>query len=520
MTKSSGKYYYENILANQNVTAKTNIAWVADITTLELFLGKKIQVFLCIDVHTNFIVASAINQKIITTSIIKRSLKKAINEKFKVPPLKKLIIHTDRGTQFSSSAYHNFTKSYEEYFIPSMGRENTPTDNPVAERFMRTFKEHKIHDMTIEESISNDIATIPGFSSYRAHFNKYIKSLNSTPNRKSKSGSQNHYNAVTTAAMLMLDPNYPKAHTEHIGEDLRLPIVENYKSENKKVVGILAELAARKAELVDKTPFDDLSFENSLAFQFIDKKLEEIYSIIQNNPETTKEFVVQAIEPVEDSLEELHRKVDLLLPKRKQDVETLPLRDPIDMNLFPIFFANAGSWAIRRKDLKQAQLRVAYTLLYHTGLRVNEIREFTHEQIINSIKSSQVSVIHHKTKQAHIHVLSQSGVMKLRELKLECEIIFNKYDFKYLFGKKKPMHKLSVIRLINKDLRTTSELNQIPFNIKSHSFRINMISSLLKNTSVQNAAQIIGHTNVKSTMSYQRYALSKDEIQKLLDKID
>ena len=30
------KYYYENLLANQNVTAKTNIAWVADITTLKL----------------------------------------------------------------------------------------------------------------------------------------------------------------------------------------------------------------------------------------------------------------------------------------------------------------------------------------------------------------------------------------------------------------------------------------------------------------------------------------------------
>ena len=25
------KYYYENLLSNQNVTAMTNIAWVADI---------------------------------------------------------------------------------------------------------------------------------------------------------------------------------------------------------------------------------------------------------------------------------------------------------------------------------------------------------------------------------------------------------------------------------------------------------------------------------------------------------
>ena len=40
-----------------------------------------------------------------------------------------------------------------------------------------------------------------------------------------------------------------------------------------------------------------------------------------------------------------------------------------------------------------------------------------------------------------------------------------------------------------------------------------MISNLLKTTTVQNAAQIIGHNNIHSTMSYQRYVLAKKEIQ-------
>jgi site-specific recombinase XerD len=73
---------------------------------------------------------------------------------------------------------------------------------------------------------------------------------------------------------------------------------------------------------------------------------------------------------------------------------------------------------------------------------------------------------------------------------------------------------------MNQDLKHTWEINQIPYNIKSHSFRINMISQLLKNTSVQNAADIIGHRDIKSTMAYKRYALNKKEIQKLLNKID
>jgi len=84
------------------------------------------------------------------------------------------------------------------------------------------------------------------------------------------------------------------------------------------------------------------------------------------------------------------------------------------MNLFPIFFTNAGSAAIRQKDLKQAQLKVAYTLLYYTGLRINEIRQITHKTILDAITSSQLNLIHYKTKQAHIHVLSKNGVKKLK----------------------------------------------------------------------------------------------------------
>ena len=145
----------------------------------------------------------------------------------------------------------------------------------------------------------------------------------------------------------MLEPNHPKATSERIGEDLRLKYVEQYKTESIKVTSILAELAARKGELVEKTPFDD--FENNLALQLIDNRLNEIYLIIQNNPDTTREYVMEAVEPIEDSLTELHRKIDVLLPKDKVNREVLPLRDPIDINLFPFFFTNAGSKAKRRK---------------------------------------------------------------------------------------------------------------------------------------------------------------------------
>lgn len=74
--------------------------------------------------------------------------------------------------------------------------------------------------------------------------------------------------------------------------------------------------------------------------------------------------------------------------------------------------------------------------------------------------------------------------------------------------------------MINKDLKEICLLHQIPYNITSHSFRINMISKLLQNTSVQNTADIIGHRDIRTTMAYKGYALNKKEIQNLLNKID
>lgn len=509
------KYYYENVLSNQNLTATTNITWVEDITTLRLFRGQKAYVFLCIDIHTNYVLASLISTRIITSQSIIRSLERAINQRLKTSDKRKLIIHSDRGTQFSSKTYNNFTKKYEKYFVPSMARENTPTDNSVAERFMRTFKQHKIHNTTIEEKLSNSMAIDPNFRSYRATLNRYVNSLNNKPNKKSVITPQKQDKSVSTAAMLMTDPKYYQAKSKHISNDFRTEEVEKFKAENNKVIGLLAELAARKSELVDRTPFDN--FENDIALQVIDNRLNEIYNIIQNNPQATRQYVEEAIEPIEDSLNQLHNKVDQLISKRKKDKKTLPLRDPIDTNLFPIFFTNAGRKAIRQKDLKQAQLRVAYSLLYHTGLRINEIRQITHKQIIDATLSSQFNVIHHKTKQAHIHVLSRNGVQKLKKLDTELTIIFSKYAYEYLFGKNKPMHQKALTRFINNDLKNTSQVFNIPYNIKSHSFRINMISNLLKTTTVQNAAQIIGHSDIHSTMSYQRYALSKKEIQNLLE---
>jgi hypothetical protein len=81
--------------------------------------------------------------------------------------------------------------------------------------------------------------------------------------------------------------------------------------------------------------------------------------------------------------------MDLLLPKEKKVYDTQKLRDPIDNKLFPIFLGAAGSL-------------VKYN---HVGLRLNELREIKFKDISDAIETSQLSVIHYKTNQLHIHIL-------------------------------------------------------------------------------------------------------------------
>jgi len=511
------KYYYENVLASQNITAKPNIVWVADITTLRTS-DKNFHAFLCTDIHTNRVVAHLVRSNDIDSKAIINVLTKAIDKRFVVAPKTKLIIHTDRGTQFSSQAYKNFTERFQDYFLPSMSRENTPTDNAVAERFMKTFKEHKTDGIRIEDLLTRCILENPNFRNSRSILNQYVKSLNKKPNKKSLHVSPERHDKQTfMASMLMAEPTYPKAFSKHFGDDFRFDEISKFKIENAEVVSILNEIVIKKAELVDQTPFDD--FENNLVLKIIDQRLSELYSLIINNPRITKKYVEEAIQPVEESLEELHSKVDKLLPKNKKEREIQPLRDPVSSNLFPIFMANSGNSYTYQKDLKRAQLRIGYTVLYYVGLRINEIRHLTEKNLLDAIAASQFNIIHHKTRQPHIHVLSKRGVEALKNLKNEFTVVFQKYKYKLLFGKNTPIHKKTLIQVMNRDLKYTCEVCNLPYNIKSHSFRVNIISNLLKITTVQNTADIIGHQDIRSTMAYRRYALSKEEINDLLERI-
>ena len=76
------------------------------------------------------------------------------------------------------------------------------------------------------------------------------------------------------------------------------------------------------------------SYENVLALHVIDDRLNAIYNLIRANPELTREYVEEAIFPIQEILEYLDEKVNLLLPQKKKERCILPSRDPLNTELF------------------------------------------------------------------------------------------------------------------------------------------------------------------------------------------
>ena len=78
--------------------------------------------------------------------------------------------------------------------------------------------------------------------------------MNQTPNKKSLlKAAEQHNMDVSTASILI----HSKGFSERFGKDIRNQEIEKCKDQNLEAIGILQELAAKKSEIVDTTPFDD-----------------------------------------------------------------------------------------------------------------------------------------------------------------------------------------------------------------------------------------------------------------------
>ena len=132
------KLVYPNILNQQFDAKRPNESWVSDITYIWsnegwLYLaGVK-------DLYTKELVGYAINKRM-TADLVCKALNMAIKNK---RPSQGLIVHSDRGSQYCSHAYHKIIKRHQ--FAGSMSAKGNCFDNAPIESFWGVLKNELIY---------------------------------------------------------------------------------------------------------------------------------------------------------------------------------------------------------------------------------------------------------------------------------------------------------------------------------------------------------------------------------------
>ena len=132
------KLVYPNVLDQKFGARCPNESWVSDITYIWtdegwLYLaGVK-------DLYTKELVGHAINKRM-TADLVGKALNMAVKNKRPNPGL---IVHSDRGSQYCSHAYHKIIKQHQ--FIGSMSGKGNCYDNAPIESFWGTLKNELIH---------------------------------------------------------------------------------------------------------------------------------------------------------------------------------------------------------------------------------------------------------------------------------------------------------------------------------------------------------------------------------------
>ena len=135
-----------NILNREFSTHKPNKKWVQDITFIETRQGW-LYLAVVLDLYSRAIVGWSMSDRI-NGQLVLDALDMAITQR---KPNKKVLVHSDQGSQYTALKYRDKLKEHD--MICSMSRKGECHDNAVAESFFHTLKEELVYDESFTTKI-------------------------------------------------------------------------------------------------------------------------------------------------------------------------------------------------------------------------------------------------------------------------------------------------------------------------------------------------------------------------------
>lgn len=129
-----------NVLKRQFTSDAPNKAWVTDITYIQTGEGW-LYLAAILDLYSRRVVGWAMDANM-ETSLVMNALQMALHQR---QPPRQLTHHSDRGSQYASTAYREALK--QQGIEASMSRKGNCWDNAVAESFFGGLKKEFIHDV-------------------------------------------------------------------------------------------------------------------------------------------------------------------------------------------------------------------------------------------------------------------------------------------------------------------------------------------------------------------------------------
>lgn len=129
----------ENILNRVFTAHERNKVWVGDITYIPTKHGF-LYLAAFIDIYSRKVTGWAMDTRLRDTLVLS-ALNQAIGREH---PEEGLLVHTDRGSQYTSQRFQALLMRYG--FRQSMSRKGNPYDNAIMESFYRTLKRELVQD--------------------------------------------------------------------------------------------------------------------------------------------------------------------------------------------------------------------------------------------------------------------------------------------------------------------------------------------------------------------------------------
>lgn len=261
------------------------------------------------------------------------------------------------------------------------------------------------------------------------------------------------------------------------------------------------------------------------------EKLLEIFKQVQNlsqNPNFSvhEEFLLEKIKtlveterdklatlnqaPVVSVTEKLHyfsqqiNQLERKSKRKKKLINAVELRDPIMKDISRVFLDQLPKSGTPAQIVHRAQMKIIIVILYTTGARVNEIKDY--EDFLNITKNGYLGFRQPKTGKYRNVYFGKDIIDEFAKIKPEIKYLFETLNFASLgCSLKNPqqtMTKEAWIRKVKKFLAAMKKEQGITLNLTSHSFRIGFINSILKKNDVTQAASVVGHKSLETTKRY------------------